>query len=618
MKFEEISKAVLEDENAAFFYTPAYYSRSKSYLFKKPSEVLIAKKANDVIDVLETVNALINDGLSCYALINYEAGYAFENKLKNLLNSNEEELLRFVFFDPENVSVFPSGSIRFFSKVKDHEYALSDFVLNTGKDKYNKDISRIKNYIKKGDTYQVNYTVKGEFRFSGNPGSMFTHLIFNQSARYSAMIKRGDEVVLSLSPELFFEIKNNSISSKPMKGTLMRGVERSEDKILQYTLHNSEKNRAENVMIVDLIRNDISRISEFSSVKVKNLFQVEKYESLFQMVSSVSGKLKNDITFSEVIINLFPCGSITGAPKIRTMEIINELETDKRGIYTGSVGFIHKNKTVFNVAIRSAVIKMNKSVGDLCKGSIGLGSGIVWDSEPQKEYEETLLKSNFLLFPDPYFEIFETMLAEKNDIHLLQDHLNRLSASADYFLFKFNRKNAEKKIKKVISNLDPVKSYRIKILLNKFGKLKIQKKVFKPFIGKIKVIISPNHTNKRNKFLYHKTTNRKLYDEEFTHYSALGFFDVLYFNEDGHLTEGAISNIFIRRADTWFTPGLNEGILPGVYRHVFIKNNTLVIESKITLKDLQSAERVILTNALRGEIKVSQIYLKETEYIELY
>ncbi len=617
MKFEEISKTVLDAENSAFFYTPPYYSRSKSYLFKKPVEVLIAKNANEVIDLLETVNKLIKDGLSCYALINYESGYAFENKLNHLLNSNGDELLRFVFFEPENVSVFQSGSIRFFSKVKDHEYAVSDFVLNTGKDKYYNDISKIKDYIKQGDTYQVNYTVKGGFRFAGDPGSMFTHLIFNQSARYSAMIKSGGEVVLSLSPELFFEIKNNTITSKPMKGTLMRGVEQSEDKILQYSLHNSQKNRAENVMIVDLIRNDIGRISEFSSVKVKNLFEVEKYESLFQMVSTVSGKVKNEITFSDVIRNLFPCGSITGAPKIRTMEIINELETDKRGIYTGSIGFIHRHKTVFNVAIRSAVLKKNKSDGDFCKGTIGLGSGIVWDSEPQKEYEETLLKSSFLLSPDPYFEIFETMLAEKNEIHLLQDHLNRLSTSADFFLFKFNRKNAEAKIKKAIANLDSEKLYRIKILLNKIGMMRIQKKEFKHFQGIVKVIISPNSTNKRNKFLYHKTTNRKLYDEEFAHYSAQSFFDVLYFNEDGYLTEGATTNIFIRCADNWFTPGLSEGILPGVYRHFFIKNNFPVIESKITLEDLQSADRIILTNALRGEINVSRVYLNESEYIDL-
>ena len=236
------------------------------------------------------------------------------------------------------------------------------------------------------------------------------------------------------------------------------------DSLIKYELENSEKNRAENVMIVDLIRNDLGRISEYGSVKVKNLFEVEKYESVYQMVSTIESKLRKDVKLSDVLKNIFPCGSITGAPKIRTMEIINELEKEKRGIYTGSIGLIRKNKITFNVPIQYT-LSIDKKSG---KGEIGLGSGIVWDSIADEEFEETKLKGKFLTEPIKSFEIIETMLVENKKVFLLDEHLDRMQKAAEFFLFAFDTSKIKNQVNSILGKLDNEK-YRLRISLNKWG-----------------------------------------------------------------------------------------------------------------------------------------------------
>ena len=248
-----------------------------------------------------------------------------------------------------------------------------------------------------------------------------------------------------------------------MKGTSRRGIDLSSDSLIKYQLETSEKNRAENVMIVDMIRNDLGKISKYGSVKAKNLFQVEKYESVYQMVSTIESKLRKKIQLSDVLRNIFPCGSITGAPKIRTMEIIKELEKEERGIYTGAIGLIRKNKMTFNVPIRTICI--DKKNG---KGEIGLGSGIVWDSVAEEEYEETNLKGKFLTDPEKSFEIFETVLVDSDKIYLLEEHLDRMQQAAEYFLFCFDRTKIKTSIEKIINVTDDTK-FRLRIALNKSG-----------------------------------------------------------------------------------------------------------------------------------------------------
>ena len=363
-------------------------------------------------------------------------------------------------------------------------------------------------------------------------------------------------------------------------------------------------------MIVDLIRNDLGRISEYGSVKVKDLFKVEKYESVYQMVSTVESKLKKNVKLSDVLKNIYPCGSITGAPKIRTMEIINELEKEERGIYTGSIGLIRKNKITFNVPIRTLTI--DKKSG---KGEIGLGSGIVWGSIAEEEYEETKLKGKFLTEPNEPFEIFETMKIEDGKIFLLDEHLDRMKQAADYFLFCFERQKIKSYIIKVISRINK-SDYRFRISLQKYGNLSHTfSEMFQSF-NEVKVIVSKNKIYTKNRFQYFKTTNRGLYDREYKSFSTKGFFDVIYFNERGELAEGAITNIFIYKNDVISTPSINAGILSGVYRKHLLKNDSSIRERRLYLEDLLEADKIVLTNSVRGSVIINRLFLDENEFIE--
>jgi para-aminobenzoate synthetase / 4-amino-4-deoxychorismate lyase len=607
MKIQEIINTVRNIPNAAFFYTPPIYGKSESYLFLRPKEIVSIKSLKKLDEKLKQIDLLIDKGFYGYSLINYEAGYLFEKTLNKFLPKNEK-LIQFFFYDKKNVQLIKSSEIDF---DEPESFKIRKFRLNTSKSEFTKSIQKIKSYIEEGDTYQVNYTVKGKFNFEGSYSGLFAKMIFNQSAKYAAIINIGSKLIISLSPELFFEIDRRNIYSKPMKGTAGRGIDISSDSLIKNELEISEKNRAENVMIVDLIRNDLGRISEYDSVKVKNLFEVEKYESVYQMISTIESKLKKNVKLSEVIKNIFPCGSITGAPKIRTMEIINELEKEKRGIYTGSIGLIRKSKITFNVPIRT--LSVDKKSG---KGEIGLGSGIVWDSIADEEFDETILKGKFLTEPIEPFEIIETMLVDDKKIFLLDEHLDRMQNAAKFFLFAFSINKIRNQVYSILRKLE-YKKYRLKISLNKWGGLNHFISAIVVDNKEIKVIISNKQIDLKNKFQYFKTTNRKLYDQNYKKYSAKGFFDVIYFNENGELAEGSITNIFIYKDDVISTPSLNAGILPGVYRNYLLKNNSEILERKLYMSDLLEADKIVLTNSVRGEVAINRLFLDETEFIEI-
>ncbi len=606
MNITEIINNVLSTPDAAFFYTPPIYGKSDSYLFLKPKEIITIKSLKSLDGKLNRIDELIEKGLFGYSLMNYESGYLFEKTLDKYLPKNEN-LIQFIFYDKKNVQRITSSGINFDAPEK---YKIKNFKLNTSKNEFTNSIRKIKSYIEEGDTYQVNYTVKGKFDFEGSYSGLFSNLVFNQSAQYIAVINNNGKIIISLSPELFFQVKGRKITSKPMKGTARRGISHSNDAFIKYELERSEKNRAENVMIVDLIRNDFGRISEYGSVKVKDLFNIEKYESVYQMVSTIESKLRMNVRLSDVLKNIFPCGSITGAPKIRTMEIINELEKEKRGIYTGSIGLIRKNKITFNVPIRT--LSIDKKSGN---GEIGLGSGIVWDSIPEEEYEETKLKGKFLTEPNKPFEIFETMKIEDGKIFLLDEHLDRMEQTADYFLFNFDRKRIKSYLKKNAAQ-DENDIYRLRITLYKYGKLSHSLSKLPQLHDEVKVMISRNKINSKNSFQYFKTTNRRLYGKEYKKYSSKGFFDVIFLNEHGELAEGAISNIFIYKNDNVSTPPLTTGILPGVYRKHLLTNNPRILERKLHLQDILEADKIVLTNSVRGEVVVDKLFVDENEFVE--
>lgn len=608
MNFDDIIKLVEENPNSAFFYTPSVYKKAHSYLFLNPFESISINKKDEIEPAFIIVQQLIDKGYHGYSLIRYEAGYLFEDKLFHCLNEKDKNLIQFFFFDKDEIKKFKSATIKF--NLSEEEYKLFNFQLNRTEEQFFDDIGKIKNYLKAGDTYQVNYTVKETFSFSGAYSAFFRRLLFNQSAKYSAFINNNDNIIISLSPELFFNVSGRMILSRPMKGTIRRGINHNSDKYLANELIASEKNKAENVMIVDLIRNDLGRICEYGSVKVPELFQPEKYESLFQMVSEVKGKLRKEIKLNDILKNIFPCGSVTGAPKIRTMEIIKQIEKEERSIYTGSIGLITPKEIKMNVAIRT--ISINKKNGN---GVMGLGSGIVWDSNAKNEYEEVQLKSKFLTEPLDYFEIFETMRFENGTIKFFNDHLTRMEEAANFFLFRFNKKKARKIILSSIAIFDPYVPRKIRIALSKWGQMKMDVSDVKEQPQNVSIIISENRINSDDKFRHFKTTNRKLYDDEYAAFCEKGFYEVVYFNERNELAEGSRTNIFLRKGDSLFTPSLSSGALPGIYRKHFIKNHPGIIESSLNLTDLRQADEIILTNTIRGEVKVNKLFLSSGEYI---
>lgn len=611
MKFDYIIKQVEDNPHAAFFYTPSVYKNANSYLLKKPIKSISVSGQDEINSSFKLLNKLISKGYFGWGVFDYEAGFLFEKKLHGLLPDTKNKFYQFFFYDTKEVQRIKSSEIEF-DAVKDENYSISDFRLNRTQNEFIDDLKKVKHYIKEGDTYQVNYTMKGRFDFVGSYSAFAQKLIFNQSANYSAFINNGENFILSLSPELFFRIKRKKIVSHPMKGTARRGYNNQIDEKIENELKNSEKNLSENVMIVDLIRNDLGKICRYGSIKVSELFKIEKYESLFQMTSKIKGKLKKKVKIDDVIRNIFPCGSVTGAPKIRTMEIIHEIEKEERGIYTGSIGLITPDEIKLNVAIRTITIEKKSG-----HGVMGLGSGIVWDSDPKTEYEEVLLKSKFLTEPLEYFELFETMKVENGQIKFLNDHLRRMKSASDYFLFKFNENKIRKILSELADQIDSVQQKKVKLTLNKWGRIKTEISDVMILPKNIKVVLSERKISSVDKFRHFKTTNRKLYDEEYAKYLHSKFHEVLFLNEKDEVVEGSRTNLFIRLGKTWLTPSLNSGALPGIYRNYFMQKHPDVLEQGINVADLVNADEVILTNVVQGEIKVNRIYLTSDEYINL-
>ncbi len=361
----EILNKTKSNIGSAFFYTPYKNEDSKSYIFGTPKKSIICKKQAEIENTLNEIDSLSKIYKYAYGFITYEVGYSFEEKLKHILQNLDEKLISFNFYNSDDVEIIPSKEISFKSiqsLLDTKNFAIKNLELNETESEYKRSISEIKRLIAVGDTYQVNYTLKSKFNFSGNIAPFVASLIFNQSAEYSAFINDENKYIISSSPELFFRTEGDKIISKPMKGTKKRGINLNDDFAKSDELVRSKKDKAENIMIVDLLRNDIGKISKFNSVKAEPLFEIEKFETLFQMTSTVSGELKEK-SFASIIKNLFPCGSITGAPKIRTMEIINSLEKEKRGIYTGTIGLIDNGDFNFNIPIRTITINKNNNSG---------------------------------------------------------------------------------------------------------------------------------------------------------------------------------------------------------------------------------------------------------------
>lgn len=572
-----------------------------SYLFVDPVKVIKVKSFREVKRAFKEIEDYSKDFFIA-GYFAYELGYYFEKSSFRLKDCSKVPLIHLAVFKKELYFNHRTGQTNidipglFLKDSSKRIFSLDNLKLDiTSRDYLNK-ITKIKDYIKKGETYQVNFTAKYNFDFSGSAFSFYNDLTGRQRVQYGAFCKLEGENIISLSPELLLKREGQNIYSQPMKGTITRGKNIIQDKENIAKLKSSLKNRAENLMIVDLVRNDLGRISKNGSVKVISPFKVRKYETIFQMTSEVKGVLKNNVTYFDIFKNVFPGGSVTGAPKIRTMQIIKKLEKTPRGVYCGALGFISPGKkAVFNLPIRTLRIYKNK-------GEMGVGGGIVYDSLPEDELLECKLKARFLTNRYNDFKLIETLLWDK-EYKFIKEHLKRLRESAEYFDYHYNLANIDSKLAKVAKVFTNGKQYKVRLLLGREGKIESDYSEISMPNGIKYFAISKHRINSDDLFLYHKTTHRAIYDAEYSHYAAQGCFDVIFFNTRGEATEGAISNLIIQKNIKFYTPPVSSGLLSGVYRGYLIKKG-IIEEKLITKGDLMSAEKVFLCNSVRGFIEV--------------
>ncbi|MCM8813381.1 MAG: aminodeoxychorismate synthase component I [Candidatus Omnitrophica bacterium] len=572
----------------------------RSYLLLDPVERIVCTDAADMPQCLKSLDQAAGRGLFAAGFFSYEAGCALE-PAAGVASRNTFPLLWFGLYDQPFIFNHRSGRwnrpLPPAPPLLPRAWRIARQRINQSRAAYCAAVEHIRQRISRGETYQVNYSMKQTFDFSGCSLSFYHHLRQNQPVSYGALLRCGEWEILSYSPELFFRRQGRRITVKPMKGTLRRGATASETQQLMRQLQTCPKNRAENIMIVDMLRNDLGKICRPGSVRAEKLFTVEDWSSLLQMTSTITGCLQPHVKPADIIRSLFPSGSITGAPKINTMRIIRDLERFPRRIFCGAIGFFGPDQTAcFNIAIRTILLQNGQ-------GEIGIGSGITYASRPTEEYQECLLKAGFLR--RRYFQLIETMRAEGRGIALLTAHLRRLRASAAELGFIYEPVYLRRELRACLQRLDSATAWRIRLLLFRDGRCTLETSPLPAASApETRVVISERRTNSGDPVLRHKTTQRKLYQTEYRRVQAHGYFDVIFQNERGEITEGAISNIFIRRGTWYYTPPVACGLLPGVFRARFLKTHPRAREKILTIEDLRTADAIYCCNAVRGMVRV--------------
>ena len=581
----------------------------RTLLFEQPEQIVAVDQPHKVEAGLGAVAEGLARGLHAAGFFAYELGYCLEPKLQALLPRDRHQPLFWIGLFREPLR-FTDAETRAWLDAYGalDRSTISDLQLSWTRDQYTRAFTQVEDYIAAGDVYQINLTLKYRFAFAGDPVALYAALRRKQRVAYGALIAVGDFSILSLSPELFFRREGKHVMSRPMKGTAPRGRTPREDARLKTWLTVDEKQRAENLMIVDLLRNDLGRIAKIGSVEVTDLFTVETYRTVHQMTSGITAELRADMGLSDMLKALFPCGSVTGAPKVRAMEIIRELEAYPRGVYTGAIGHIAPNgDSQFNVAIRTLFIDGEGT------GEMGIGSGVVSDSKADAEFEECLLKAQFLTKADAPFELIETIRWERGvGFHLLERHLVRLQSSAAHFGYPFDRGKVFDSLSAEVKKLDG-DVHMVRLLLGEDGTITVTSaRIELPSKDTVwRFAISDQRVDEKDPLFFHKTTRRQFYDREMERQKALtGCDDVVFLNKKGELTEGTRTNLFIELDGRLFTPALTCGLLPGTLREELIDlPRAAASESVLTLADLARADRIYLGNSVRGLIRAEPIGL---------
>ncbi|MBM4762841.1 aminodeoxychorismate synthase component I [Bacillus sp. B15-48] len=559
----------------------------KPFTFKKPIKIITTDLIENVIPCLRHIQNEVDKGFYAAGFLSYESAPAFDSAYRVHFGNTMPLLWFGIFSEPLHETMNSTGN-----------YSLKEWLPSVSKEEYYSSIQSIKQLIENGETYQTNYTIRLLSNFHGDELAFFEALKKAQSSNYCAYIHTGEHSILSASPELFFHLKGNQLTTRPMKGTMKRGNTCSEDEANAKWLLNSEKNRAENLMIVDLLRNDLGMIAEPGSVSVPKLFDIEKYPTVHQMTSTITAKVSPQTELVDIFKALFPCGSITGAPKISTMNTIADLETTPREIYCGAIGFISPNKeAVFNVPIRTVLIDHQTSVA-----TYGVGGGVTWDSTAEGEYDEIITKAKLLKEQRLEFKLLESLLLEKGEYFLKEYHLERLSKSANYFDFTFNREAVEKSLYMFTKQQQNQQKMKVRLLMGKNGEITIEGQQIEEIKTPITAILASKAVNKNNPFLYHKTTNRQIYSA-FHDRKPNQAFDVLLWNEELEITEFTNGNVVFELDNQLFTPPVQSGLLAGTFREHLI-NDGILQERTIKLDDLYKYKKIWFINSVRRWLEV--------------
>ena len=610
-------------KNSALVYEA---KKEKWLFFREPCKIYTSYEIQEIPAILlEIEKQSAAERLYAVGFLAYEAGPAFDKAYPSRENSPSSfPLLYFAMYPEKNLREYDES---IFENKKGQSVRVSPLAWKSSisQAEYNTAFQRIKNYISLGESYQVNYSFRLKSFLEENSSlrvrawSLFQQMLFAQSGPsyrgvYGAYIESEDWILCSASPELFFRLEGNELSSRPMKGTRKRGLYAAEDRLQAELLEHSSKDRAENSMIVDMLRNDMGRIASLSQVRVEKLFQLERYPSLWQMTSDV--RARTEAGLFEIFSALFPAASVTGAPKKRTIEIINELEKESRDIYTGSIGFWGpEGQAQFNVAIRTAWIHTESR-----EARYGIGSGIVWDSKEDLEWKECQSKAAILesCLMQEEFSLLETLLWEprckkgkQGGYFLLEAHLKRLAESAAYFNFSLDLKKIKKELEKAEKKMQDA-PYKLRLLVSHRGELNLESIPFS-FSGnlgeenerlgqKYSVSLAKKPLDSKNPFLYHKTSQREVYTQAKKNCPA-HCQDVLLWNERGELTESTIANVLVQIQGKLFTPPLHCGLLGGLYRAELLEQNKIQ-ERVILIKELEDCEKIYLLNSVRRQWEV--------------
>lgn len=578
-------------------------------LFRRPVRTLLAHDSSQVFPLFAELESAIEQGYWAAGYCAYECSTAFEPRVRLQKSLPGEPLAWFGLYPQCHTFDHQTGAW-----IGDAPVGLSDFAssplasaappisvdLPIALYDYADRIAQIHEWIRRGDVYQLNFTQTMRFPWPGSPAALYAQLLANQPAEFAAFLHPlPGRHILSLSPELFFRVNDSlgerCIVTRPMKGTAPRGRTTAEDSCFAARLVTDEKNRSENLMIVDLLRNDLGRLCEFGSVRVENLFAVERLRTLFQMTSTITGTLRPATHYADIFRALFPSGSVTGAPKVRAIQLLSELESAPRGVYTGAIGFCASHEAVFNVAIRTIEIQDGM-------GRMGVGSGIVIDSDPASEFEECRLKAEFLARDLQPFQLIESLLWD-GTYPLLALHIDRLADSAHYFGFECDPGAVALALEAHAAEFAHRTPRKVRLLLHQDGNIDISDNPIDDSISAappLRVILSRDRVHSSDTMLFHKTTHRPLYAQALAAAQHQGFDEVLFFNEHGQLTEGAISNVFIERDGTLLTPPVECGLLAGVYRRHLLATRSDVCEQVLSRADLDGARVIYLANAVRG------------------